>query len=361
MSKIKTPYEQNTYMANSSTNKLIDDLFKLSPEEFSTWADSFRKEVVYAWDKLGTPIVGGRNEDEIVSQFRALTNYDVSDLLQFDELSNEENCLFSNSPIGSACNQFFPTMLKTRNINPNGLNPLSIYDHFADDTLKAKFEKAIVKMLDRDALNDFSKQLSVTEYSGDDWFAKVAAGQEKGFYFAATETEKPGFVYLTKEQLKALQRKVAFDESLIRGESEKYTVRVFSKNVRIMDIAKIFRICFSATAVTNFPPLIAKYLYLRFTEECKNQKPIVIYDPSSGWGGRILGAMACCHERDLHYVGTDPNTDHWMPELGMTKYAYLADYFNGNVRATHKNTYELFNVGSEVIHLEPEFQKYRGD
>ena len=35
-----------------------------------------------------------------------------------------------------------------------------------------------------------------------------------------------------------------------------------------------------------------KYLYERYTEHIKEQDVINIYGPSSGWGGRILGAMS---------------------------------------------------------------------
>jgi hypothetical protein len=127
-----------------------------------------------------------------------------------------------------------------------------------------------------------------------------------------------------------------------------------------MDDVRVFRLCFPIRPAVNFPPAVAKYLFLRFTEHIQDQDRIVIYDPCAGWGGRILGAMACGGERQVHYVGTDPNTDHWMPELDVSKYAYLADYYNGNVRDQFKSTYEIFQSGSEEIHQLPDFKKYRG-
>ena len=111
---------------------------------------------------------------------------------------------------------------------------------------------------------------------------------------------------------------------------------------------------------TNFPPLTARFLYERFTEHISDQDRIVVYDPCSGWGGRILGAMATHRNRHIHYVGTDPNSDHWMPDFEMTKYEYLADYFNSNVPGPHHNSYELFRIGSEEIHKQPRFKKYKG-
>lgn len=114
----------------------------------------------------------------------------------------------------------------------------------------------------------------------------------------------------------------------------------------------------------NFPPLTAKYLYERYTESFKNQEKIIIYDPSSGWGGRLLGAMSIDDSRNIHYVGTDPNTDHNTPD-GRTKYHQVADFFNTKTyRATglfpKTHTYEIFQHGSEEIHNDPKFQKYKG-
>ena len=68
--------------------------------------------------------------------------------------------------------------------------------------------------------------------------------------------------------------------------------------------------------------------------------------------------------RNIHYIGTDPNTDHNTDD-GRTKYHQVADFFNtetyrgyGLFPKTH--TYEIFQHGSEEIHKDPAFQKYKG-
>ena len=83
-----------------------------------------------------------------------------------------------------------------------------------------------------------------------------------------------------------------------------------------------------------------------------------MYDPSSGWGGRILGAM--CTDRELHYVGTDPNPDN----VGI--YESVAEYYNTHCFQSNPfwgkdkpNTYEVFQDGSEVISDNPKFEKYK--
>ena len=73
--------------------------------------------------------------------------------------------------------------------------------------------------------------------------------------------------------------------------------------------------------------MTAKYLYERFTEHIKDSERIKIYDPSSGWGGRILGAMSCRDDRSIHYIGTDPNPDNFFDD-GTSRYSDVAEFYN---------------------------------
>jgi hypothetical protein len=94
---------------------------------------------------------------------------------------------------------------------------------------------------------------------------------------------------------------------------------------------------------------------------------VVIYDPSCGWGGRILGAMSVSDDRHIHYVGTDPNTDNHPPHIHTHgKYGALADFYNtktyrGNSFFSHTNTYDIFKLGSEVIGEDERFAQYKGE
>jgi hypothetical protein len=121
----------------------------------------------------------------------------------------------------------------------------------------------------------------------------------------------------------------------------------------------------------NFPALTAKWLYEHYTSHIEQPEPLHIYDSSSGWGGRILGAMSS--RKKTHYIGTDPNPDNFIPELGISRYEYVADFYNKNCVDDYSetfgkffdvqkqsNTYELFQDGSELIQHNPKFQKYAG-
>lgn len=54
--------------------------------------------------------------------------------------------------------------------------------------------------------------------------------------------------------------------------------------------------------VSNFSPIAAGGLYHKYLPE----KGGVVFDPSCGWGGRLLGAIAC--KKVTKYIGCDPGT-----------------------------------------------------
>jgi hypothetical protein len=152
------------------------------------------------------------------------------------------------------------------------------------------------------------------------------------------------------------QRTFSFDEA---KPSQRFTIRGYDKGQKMFP--KGFR-AFKAGLVlgaTNFPATVAKYLYERFTDDIKHQDKIVIYDPSAGFGGRLLGALSAGTDRQLHYVGTDPNTDNWLRD-GMSRYEALARFYQRDVLQMRRTTYEFYGLGSEEIRHEDRFKKYRG-
>jgi hypothetical protein len=150
-----------------------------------------------------------------------------------------------------------------------------------------------------------------------------------------------------------------------------YLIRWYDKTDGIFPkILQVFRLSCGQPAV-NFPALTAKWIYENYTNHIEQNEPLHIYDSSSGWGGRILGAMSS--RKKTHYVGTDPNPDNFIPELGISRYEYVADFYNKKCVDDFSdslikffdvkkqgNTYELFQDGSELIQHNPKFQKYKG-
>jgi hypothetical protein len=70
--------------------------------------------------------------------------------------------------------------------------------------------------------------------------------------------------------------------------------------------------------------------------------------------------MAAAADRPIHYVGTDPNPDHWLPEIKASRYDYLASFYREFVKQEGDASWDTFMLGSEVIHKNRRFQKYKG-
>lgn len=383
-------YERNDYVLNHEVNKTFEEILMMTPTEFREWVIALRCAVVYAWDELGIPPRVGYNEYDIIDQFNKMRGYPIHEFLQTDELTNTEDIIRNTSNIGNAVNQFFPTMMKTRiNYTKDVNKGRSIYDFFSDDTLLDTFVTYASRHFKRDSFYNYSRPIRIGEmidtigsvshipstvHEFIEWFeSKARVYQTHDYWFEPCEEESNYTGY--DEKLKAHRHPIIKKQELIALNPPAHTIthidhknakffriRWYEKGQKLFPIGfKAFRVSFCQYAV-NFPPLTAKFLYERYTKHCASQNRIVLYDPSAGWGGRILGAMSVNDSRNIHYVGTDPNTDH-ITSPGRTKYHEVADFFNNCQHAQvfpHSHSYEIFQLGSEEIHRDPRFQSYKG-
>ena len=394
------------------TNITYGELVSYNKQQLYAWLEELRLRVLNTWDEHGIPPVVGKNENEIKSSFSKLRQYDCSKFFYDVENGNDADVIgvIANfSKCGSAANQFFPTMLKTKIANGNGTDSArSIYDYFTDKW-KDSFHHILRRVIFNDSMYLYSKSISLKT--------------EKNPYFKSNETIKDLFkafkdgdgrfdnkglrvskiscstdeynksykdcITITADELRQLHSDGLIDDVMlsylddienlvdtfyVKNDKDEprlnvFILRVYEKNMNVFPAAlQAFRISFSQPAV-NFPPLTAKYLYESFTKHIPASEMVTVYDPSSGWGGRILGAMSLI--RPIHYVGTDPNTENIIMDLGISRYEYLADFYlkaigeRGSLsskffdtKETH--TYELFQDGSETIKNNERFHKYKG-
>jgi hypothetical protein len=384
-------YEKNEWLLNPETNLKYEDILNLRYSEFESWVDFFRKKVIETWDTTDAPPKVGSNEAEIIEQFSKLQGYKVHKFEEFDDDGNE--VIFNFNKFATPVNQFFPAMYKTKIGGSAYDKPKpSIYDIFVDDQYLPLFIRQMRRLTRQDGMYRFSKTLHMGNpdfhnshiQSGKEWIEKWADGDVmKGYDFCLSQANSkiespPVNAEEVKELYKAgkLQYKHISSlkgadwgediDKLVDIDKQPIQICIYPLGQRIFpEATAAFRIGMGSQPAVNFPPLTAKYLYKRFTEHIKDQEVINIYDPSAGWGGRILGAMSL-DDRSLHYIGNDPNTENHIEELGISRYEYLANYFNENTVGAsnsfwgHKNTFEIFQTGSEIIHLDPRFQKYKG-
>ena len=395
------------------TNITYGELMTYDSDQLYSWLEDLRTRVITDWDQNGQPPMVGRNEGEIIRSFSRLRQFDASSLYHELSTSNDPAVIgivsnFTKNAI--ACSQFFPTILKTKiSSGVSSNNALSIYDHFTD-TLKDKFHHIMKRTLYNDAMYSYSKSILSTQIKNPyfregetlrDFFSAYKNGDGR-FDGRGLRVSKISckFEEYNREYIKYLTIKAdeireflkdgliepmmltylgnveeLVDQYYIKNDSSEprinvYLIKEYDKNKRIFPSAlSTFRLSLGQTAV-NFPPMTAKFLYEHFTKHIPASEKVYVYDPSSGWGGRILGAMSV--SRPIHYIGTDPNTENFIPELGISRYEYLADFYlrsigeKGNTisnkffQTEENHTYEVFQDGSELIGTNPRFQKYRG-
>ena len=396
MTETKQYYERNDHVINSDINCNFEDLLEMTPDQFKEWVIKFRKVVKESWDEYGCPPRTGKNEEGIVEQFNKIAEYPVHKFTHNDELSDiEDDVIINKSRIGGEADQWFSNMMQTRINYTEKDNGYSIYDLFADDRHLDKMVKGGMRHFRRDSLYEHAKSAFTNNkkyaiiatkdahawmdafhnnrniFKGYDFMleeVKIREGLNSGYF----QVEQSEILNLTKDQVQEYKDKglleyrhhSTFDIENM-SDDKRYNIRVYQKGKKMFPKAfAAYRIGYIQPAV-NFPPMTAKYLYERFTNDIKDQEVINIYDPSAGWGGRILGAMGVRDDRRIHYVGTDPNPDNFLDDDNYSKYASIADFYNtrtyrGNPFFSETNTYEIFKEGSEVIHINPDFKKYKG-
>ena len=408
-------YERSRF-SKFQSNTTYHQLLQMTDGEFSDWARTLRKEVTEQWDVFGTPPVIGRNEDGIIEKFKKLksnpADYWEKDL-SGDELSLGIIKNFNKD--ASVVNQFFPTMLKTKiSTGKSAEGGLSIYDHFSDPELEEKFVKIMKRAVKRDSMYSWSRSVvdkrdenpfwngqGAIDFVKDVHNGKVFNGKWDGFdiWISKSKTrtiENYGTfnkefigtknLYLTAELVQKLKDDGYLNSTQLSNidvieESSTseagttteyvYQIRWYEKDSGIFPkILQVFRLSCGQPAV-NFPALTAKWIYENYTSHIDTDEPLHIYDSSAGWGGRIIGAMSS--RKKTHYIGTDPNPDNFIDELGITRYEYVANFYNKNCVDDYSdkltsffdvkpqsNTFEVFQDGSELIQNNPEFQKYKG-
>ena len=345
-------YYERSNLLESNININFESLLWMNDKQTSDWIESLRLFILSEWDEKGIPPTIGQNTKDIKKNFQKLREYPLhqgkKQFLTRDEDSGEYDVIRNYNKFGSAVNQFFPTMLKTR--VQNG----SIYEWFTDE-YKDKFQKVIRRILKRDSMYNWSKCVLSNELLPQNYFVV----QHK------KDSVESKYLTLSKSEVEKLDRKYKTNlPKELDDEKYKFLVHRFEIGQKLFPAGiQAFRLGLGQPAV-NLPSLTSRYLYEKYTEHI-SQDVLNVYDPSAGWGGRILGAMSS-HKR-IHYIGTDPNTDNYIDELGKTRYEYVADFFNNEVLETNpfweeeRNTYHIFQDGSEFIGNNTEFQTYKGD
>ena len=392
---MKAFYERNDYVINHEINVCFEELLEMTPDEFREWVVKMRETIRYSWDTFKCPPRTGKDEDKIIQNWNLFENFPVHTFIHGDELTDSvDDVIINKSRMGSEVDQFFENMFKTRINYSDKDTGFSIYDLVSSDDYLDRVCRGSARHFRRDSF--YSHALSTIKHSkkysivdvetGQQWIesffqnkmlflqhdffleeVKIREGLNSGYF----QLEQSDILQLTKDQVLDYRDRgwlkyrhhSTFDIDNMTDDMV-YSIRMYKKGKKIFPSGfKAFRIGYIQPAV-NFPPATAKYLYERYTKDIGEDRTIKIYDPSSGWGGRILGAMSCRDDRSIHYIGTDPNPDNFFSD-GTSRYSNVADFYNtktyrGNSFFSETNTYEIYQLGSEVIRENEDFRKHKG-
>lgn len=406
----KAYYEKNEPVLHDPTvNITFDELLDLSDAEYVEWMNKLLDTMKESWDTYGNPSRSGKTEAEMIRSFNKLATYNTQEMIFADELNAEngvdavDDVILNVARKGSEVDQFFPAIMKARINYTAKDNGYSIYEMISEPRFRERMIRGGRRHFVRDSFYHYSnggvkvnntKSGIVMVETGMEWIEAFTGTPKifKGYDFWLQETEPydkssgyfpvqwKEFVSLSPDEVKYLWDAGKLTARNVRNidvnnlrDDVMYRIRMFKLGHKLFPKAFIaFKIGHIQVAV-NFPPMTAKHIWERFTNHLTdrigvdNEQPIVVYDPSSGWGGRILGAVSVKDDRWIHYIGVDPNPQCWDLEDGKSRYEALAEFYNdrtyrGNEYLANNMpaTFELFQDGSECVQFDPRFQKYKG-
>lgn len=393
----------NKYIVDDPTiNLTYDQILAMNDAQFLEYITRMRSAVRDAWNNHEMAPAQGWSEDDVREEFEKLVTFPVHKFWRVDEISGRR-CIHNTHSLGNAVNAWnLSRMLKTRINYTEKDEGRSIYDFFNNDALFTKYLPYARRHFLRDSFFFFAQTVKKGDslphrpeckpQSAIEWVRLFAEhetaydthrllidprpkGQTENYTGYAEHLRDAEFFALSYKQMMDLvtedgaktlipNRSLRLMKSKYANDEYEFHIRMYERGQKIFpDMFKSFRVSMCQYAV-NFPPLTAKLLYETFLPK---QQSVTIWDPSAGWGGRILGALSTERKVDgetqqVHYLGTDPNPSFYAN--GTSVYASIGDFYNA-VRGAESlwgdaHTFKVYQCGSEVVQNQASFRQYRG-
>lgn len=391
-------------LTDDTVNCTFDDILAMDDAAFETYVQQMRSKFAAAWTDHNIPPRRGWTMDEIDEDFAKLAGYPVHELGRADEQVVGRAVIQNTTTLGNAINAWFASeMYKTRINYTEKDDGKSIYDFFVRPELFARYLPYARRHFLRDSFYLFAESVLIgsklphfpetqLESAASYVWAFAASERPYGEYELLIEPvlrEKSGAysgygtklaerkpLALSPDEFRTLRADGLLPAITCRNVTAKHEsnldayvfhLRQYRKGQRLFPaLFRSFRISMCQYAV-NFPPLTAKLLYQNFLGHV-DAPHVRVWDPSSGWGGRLLGAMSYNRQlyggtlQQLTYYGTDPNPAFYRD--GTSVYATIADHYNrvriGNSLFDTPHQYQVFQLGSELFHTTDVFQQHRG-
>ena len=381
-----------------TVNCTFDDILAMTDTEFESYVREMRAAFLTYWDTEGLPPRRGWTHEEITEEFGKLSGFDVQRFWKTDELSGRRVIHNTHVSTGSAVNAWHASKMYQTRINYTEKDDgKSIYDFFAKPELFEHYLPYARRHFLRDSFFMFAMTVTggtslshrpeiipttavdfITEFASHE---RVYQEQEllleakpAGYVFAGYNDmmRTSQLMVLTLSEYHAsiaagLLPTITRRNILPKHENDRYEfhVRLYDKGQKLFPkLFRSFRISMCQYAV-NYPTLTAKLLYETFLSHV-DAPTVRVWDPSSGWAGRLLGALSYSprtkQDQRLEYYGTDPNPAFYKANTSV--YRVIADYYN-DIRAEESlfgetNTGTVYQLGSEDFPQTPAYQQYVG-
>lgn len=391
----------NPIINDPTVNLTYDEVLAKSDHEFFNYIEHMRSALRTIWDEQGLAPVRGWKEDEVREDFGNMVSFDTSKFWRIDELTGRR-VIVNTFNVGNSVNCWhMDKMLKVRfNYTEDSNSGRSIYQFFADDKLFKRYLPYARRHFLRDSFYFFAQ--TVKQGDGLPHFPEIKANTASDFCVQFADKERTYGTHELLIEAKKLDKaysgyaehlrdaaflQVTYDELITLVKANvlpKITCRVIQANkeldrehtfhVRLYEkgqhifpaMFKSFRISMCSYAV-NFPPLTAKLLYETFLRGIEREHELLIWDPSAGWAGRLLGALSLDLRtsknefQPVRYIGTDPNPDFYQDG---NVYHDIGAYYNGVREAAslydETNKCVVLPYGSEVVQRDASFKELKG-
>lgn len=350
----------------TTAERTIDDRLNLTwgevhamgRERFEQWWRRVCSLLATNFYEHGVPPKAGMSEVQVLAQFRRLSSLSIEGQLARDETDGA--LVYKNSVRISAADHFFPNIFLAKDRTASGW--LSVIDQIADPKISVD---TMWRVLRNDAQYAFSK---LVPHDGPIERHLLENRDEYGFLFQYVPRIRK--VLYKKHRLKVSELKSFVERGVLDaaclGEVEglpsstRVYLRQYRRDLRVFPTAFSLLQRAMISAPTNFPAAVARAVYQRYALPKEDAAEITIWDPSMGFGGRLLAALSLL-DRRVHYIGTDPNPQNYLPSERTSRYAILERVFKNEVRErreTFRGTY--LQLGSEDAIRSDEFRALKG-
>ena len=333
------PFGRNPIGENPKYNITFDEVNKMDYPSFKRFILSVRTFLLEQWDKNDIPPYIGKNKKGIIDDIEKLIHFDVERMYKKGD-DIYEYIISNDYHHGSSCNQFHPSLHKTR------AGSVSMYDVIKEPSLKLKFVRTFTRNLKQDKMYMVSKMMK----EKDDY--KSLDKKKYGLIIISVKNKDE--ISFNQSEIKNLLKKGIIKDYHIRNigrelETEtNFHLRYFNKQEKIVKhIIHTLRVGFSNIPI-NFSPLVSRYLYEKYLPKSGG----VVYDPCSGWGGRLFGAI--CSKKNINYIGCDVNSNIFQSR----SYERIGEFIQEEIG--RKSNYKVHQISSTRFNETDDYKTYKG-